>query len=153
MKSTRVVLKIIRVTCRFRNICVWASSVFPSPRSCAVPLSFRVALVVWWCGRAATTTCRPPVRWRGPPGLANFDFRALFLGTLKDFFPSWVNLVRARFWGQGWSLLSPVAWLWAVCGCSPGPAVVWQPSSRRRWSEKLYLVAGGLCAWIPCLLR
>ena len=55
-----------------------------------------------------------------------------------------MNLVRARFWGQGWSLLSPVAWLWAVCGCSPGPAVVWQPSSRRRWSKKLYLVAGGL---------
>ena len=52
-----------------------------------------------------------------------------------------MNLVRARFWGQGWSLPSPVAWLWAVCGCSPGPAVIWQPSSRRRWLEKLCLVA------------
>ena len=40
VKSTRVVLKIIMVTLRFCNICVWAPSVFPSPRSCAVSLRF-----------------------------------------------------------------------------------------------------------------
>ena len=40
-----MVLKIIMVTLRFCNICVWAPSVFPSPRSCVVPLSFRVAFL------------------------------------------------------------------------------------------------------------
>ena len=87
-----------------------------------------VVRVAFWCGGAVElllSASWPPVRWCGPPGLANFDFRALFQGTLKDSFPSWEYLVRARFWGQGWSLLSPAAWLWAVCGCSPGPALSW----------------------------
>ena len=48
-----------------------------------------VVRVAFWCNRAVEpllVTSWPPVRWRGPPGLANFDFRVLFLGTLKDFF-------------------------------------------------------------------
>ena len=48
-----------------------------------------VVRVAFWCSGAVEPllfTLWPPVRWRGPPRLANFDFRALFSGTLKDFF-------------------------------------------------------------------
>ena len=47
---------------------------------------FRVA---FWCSGAVESLPRSSwqlARWCGTPGLATFDFRVLFLGTLKDFF-------------------------------------------------------------------
>ena len=99
------------------------------------PLLCGLAVVraAFWCSGAVEPllfTSWPPVRWCGPPRLANFDFRALFLGTLKDFFLLGSIWFEPASWGQGWSLPSPAAWLWAVCGCSPGPAVMSYGSLR-----------------------
>ena len=76
-----------------------------------------------------------------------------FYENLKDLsFLGYVGLSLLLV-STGWSLPSVSPGCGVVCGCSPGPAAPWQPLSRRRWSEKLCLVAGGLRAWIPCLRR
>ena len=108
MKSKRAVLTIMMVIPAFcLYLCVGVVGFPGAPLLCG-PAVVRVA---FWCGGAvepSPVTSWPPVRLCGPPGLANFDFRALFLGTLKEFVPSWEYLVRACFLGQGWSLPSPV---------------------------------------------
>ena len=115
-----------------------------------------VVRVAFWCSGAVEPlpgTLWQLVRWRGPPGLADFDFRARFLCKFEGF----VLLGLCRFepasCEHGLVFTVRVSWLWVVCGCSPGPAAPWQPLSRRRWSEKVCPVAGGVCAWIPCMRR
>ena len=70
-----------------------------------------VVRVAFWCNRAVEpllVTSWPPVRWCGPPGLANFDFRVLFLGTLKDF--SFLGVF-------GWSLLLEAGVVFTIPCC------------------------------------
>ena len=113
-----------------------------------------VVRVAFWCSGAVEPlpgTSWQLVRWRGPPRLANFDFRARFLGEFEGFVLLGLFKFEPASCERGLVFTVRVSWLWVVCGCSPGPAATWQPSSRRRWSEKLCLVAGGLCAWIPCM--
>ena len=83
------------LACWSPRSCVGPGS--PVPSLCRCWLAGRPALV--WscccsggllvscsCGRAACGISWLPVRWRGPPGLARFVLRALFPGTLRDFF-------------------------------------------------------------------
>ena len=81
-----MVLKIMMVIPRVFLIYVCGRGGLPfAPLLCGLA----VVRAAFWCSGAVEPlplTSWPPVRWRGPPRLANFDFRALFLGTLKDFF-------------------------------------------------------------------
>ena len=57
----------------------------------AAPLfdGLAVVRVAFWCSGAVEPlpgTSWQPVRWHGPSGLANFDFRARFLGKFEGFF-------------------------------------------------------------------
>ena len=64
---------------------MWASPAFPSPRCLVV---FAVVRVAFWCSGAVEPlpgTSWQLVRWRGPPGLANFDLRARYLCKFEGF--------------------------------------------------------------------
>ena len=127
-KSTRISSKNYwRDAPRSPCIYVWASPVFPvAPLFCG-PAVVRVA---FWCSGAVEPlpgTSWQLVRWCGPPGLANFDFRARFLWKCEELFLLGLCRFEPASCEHGLVFTVRVSWLWVVCGCSPGPAASWQP--------------------------
>ena len=146
-----MVLKIMMVIPRVYLIYVCGRGGLVSAPLCC---GLAVVRVAFWCSGAVEPllfTSWPPVRVCGPPRLANFDFRALFLSTLKEFFPSWDLFVRAYFSEAGVVFTIPcclvVGFLWVLAGAGCRLAAFVSTTVV----GKLFLVVGGLCAWIPCL--